>query len=323
MKLLSYFDDFMKDTVNINESRLRDLNDRVDTLYGVLFNDSDYGSIVLDKNPQGSWAHRTIIKPVEGNEFDADFMLVMAEQNGWAPRDYINTVYAILHQNGTYRSKTRKKNRCVRVVYANDCHIDIVPFVSLADGRQVIANYETDEWEETDPDAFTAWMKRQDDIAQGHLRRVIRLTKYLRDHHMNFKRTKSVILTVLLGERVSATHKILDPSYYADLPTAFVHILEDLNAWMPLTLPHLPDPSGANNDFNHRWSQDSYDNLRAKVQTIAAKARAALDSESRDDSLAMWQDLFGEDFKKSAAQRAVAVAPVITAPRTVRSGRDG
>ena len=242
MKLLTYFDDFMKSTVNINDSRLRDLNDRVGTLYGLLSNDSDIGSIVLDKNPQGSWAHRTIIKPVTGNEFDADFMLVMEEQNGWTPRDYIKTVYAALRRHGTYKDKTKKKNRCVRIVYANDCHIDIVPFVVLADGRQVIANHETDEWEETDPDAFTAWLKHQDDIAQGNLRLVIRLTKYLRDHHMHFKRTRSVILTVLLGERVSATKKIFDPGYYADLPTAFVHILEDLSRWMPSTLPHLPRP---------------------------------------------------------------------------------
>ena len=56
MKLLTYFDDFMKSTVNINDSRLRDLNERVGTLHGLLSNDSDIGSIVLDKNPQGSWA---------------------------------------------------------------------------------------------------------------------------------------------------------------------------------------------------------------------------------------------------------------------------
>ena len=200
MKLLSYFDAFLKNTVNINDSRLRDLNDRVNTLYDVLLKDSEIGHLITGKNPQGSWAHRTIIKPIQGNEFDADFLLIMEEQNNWTPRSYINNVYAALRQHGTYKDKTKKKNRCVRVVYANDCHIDIVPFVELADGRKVITNHETDEWEETDPDAFTAWLKRQDDTAQKNLRLVIRLTKYLRDHHMHFKRTKSVILTVVLGE---------------------------------------------------------------------------------------------------------------------------
>ncbi len=330
MKLLPYFDAFMKNTVNINDSRLRDLDERVDTLFGLLSGDSEIGTIVLDKNPQGSWAHETIIKPIEGNEFDADFMLVMEEQSDWKPRDYINSVYTALHQHGTYTDKTKKKNRCVRVVYANDCHVDIVPFVILADGRQVIANHETNQWEETHPDAFTAWLKRQDDIAQRNLRRVIRLTKYLRDHHMNFKRTKSVILTVLLGERVNAINKTYDPKYYADLPTTFVHILEDLSRWMPATLPPLPDPSGANNDFNHRWNQESYDNLRAKVKTIAETARSAIDAQSKDESLKLWKEIFGEDFKEptntNAASTAAAIAAgttTSTKPRTVRSGRDG
>ncbi len=330
MKLSTYFDAFLRETVNINDSRLRDLNDRVETLYGLLSDDSDIGAIVLDKNPQGSWAHRTIIKPIDGNEFDADFMLVMREQSDWTPRDYINCVYATLRKHGTYTDKTKKKNRCVRVVYANDCHIDIVPFLELSDGRQVIANHETNQWEETRPDAFTAWLKDQDTIAQGNLRRVIRLTKYLRDHHMNFKRTKSVILTVLLGERVEAFKKTLDPGYYSDIPTAFVHILEDLSRWMPAVLPHLPDPSGANNDFNHRWNQESYNNLRAKVQAIAKTGRAALEANSVDQSLRLWQEIFGDDFKKPSQTNAASTAATTAAgtsaptkPRTVRTGRDG
>jgi len=94
VKLLTYFDAFMTNTVNINDSRLRDLNSRVETLYGVMCDDDELGPIIIDKDPQGSWAHETIIKPVEGAEFDADFMLVMEEQDDWTPRDYIDKVYA-------------------------------------------------------------------------------------------------------------------------------------------------------------------------------------------------------------------------------------
>lgn len=329
MKLLTYFDAFMKNTVNLNDSRLRDLDSRVEILYAALCAAESLASIILGKDPQGSWAHKTIIKPVNGREFDADFMLIMEEQSGWSPRDYINAVYSAFRQNSTYKDMVVKKNRCVRIVYANDCHIDIVPFVCLSDGRQVIANHETDEWEETDPDAFTAWMKQQDGTAEGNLRRVIRLMKYLRDHHMNFVRTRSVILTVLLGERIEAWKKSIDSGYYSDLPTAFVHILEDLDLWMDAnpSLPPLPDPSGANNDFGHRWNQDSYDNLKSKVKTIAADARAALDADGTDQSLELWQKVFGSEFRKppstvstNAGRSTAAAAPVIA---SVQSGRDG
>lgn len=325
MKLIGYFDAFMNNTVNIDDSRLRDLDHRVETLYDVLCADTELGPFVVGKKPQGSWAHETIIRPVDGNEFDADFMVCITEQDGWTPRQYINAVYGALRRHGTYKDKVKKKNRCVRVVYANECHIDIVPFVELTDGRKVIANHETDEWEETDPDAFTEWMRSQDATAQGNLRRVIRLAKYLRDHHLHFKRSRSVILTILLGERVSPYNKVTKPDYYGDLPTAFVHILEDLDSWMDLrpTLPQLPDPSGANNDFNHRWDQDSYDNLRSKVKQIAEDARAALDAPDVEASHTLWKKVFGDDFKKPKSNTGRSRgAPGLVVP-TVQSGRDG
>ena len=331
MKLKQYFDAFMENTVNINDSRLQDLDDRVKTLYGVLKADDEIGNIVRSKLPQGSWAHKTIIKPVEGNEFDADFLLVMKEQDDWNPRDYINKVYAALRRHGTYKEMTKKKDRCVRVAYANDCHIDIVPFVHLSDGRQVIVNHETDEWEETDPEGFTAWLKQQDEITSRRLRLVIRLMKYLRDHHMHFKRTKSVVLTILLGGVVDPGKKVLDPAYYSDLPTAFVHLLEDLNKWLQARpdLPPLPDPSGAPNDFGHRWDQASYDNLRNKVKQIAEDARKALDEPNNTKSHELWQSVFGKEFKKppsggsSSAAIGGAALTTRTPPPTVRAGRDG
>ena len=332
MKLTNYFDAFMKNTVNINDSRLRDLEARVKTLYEVLKDDDEIGDFVIAKMPQGSWAHKTIIKPIEGNEFDADFLVVMKEQEGWTPRDYLNNVYSALRRHGTYKEMTKKKDRCVRVVYANDCHIDIVPFINLSDGRQVIVNHETDEWEETDPEGFTAWLKQQDDIAGRRLRLAIRLVKYLRDHHMHFKRTRSVVLTILLGGRVDASKKVFDPAYYGDLPTAFVHLLEDLNDWLQAnpTLPPLPDPSGAPNDFGHRWDQDSYDNLRNKVKQIAENSRKALDEPSNTKSHELWQAVFGSDFKKppssgskSATVAGSAAVVTRTPPPTVHAGRDG
>ncbi|MXW61387.1 MAG: hypothetical protein F4Z58_06650 [Acidimicrobiaceae bacterium] len=172
---------------------------------------------------------------------------------------------------------------------------------------------------------------QQDDIAGRRLRLVIRLLKYLRDHRMHFKRTRSVVLTILLGERVDAAKKIFDPAYYGDLPTAFVHLLEDLDDWLqenPI-LPPLPDPSGAPNDFGHRWDQASYDNLRNKVRQIAENARKALDEPNVAKSRELWQVVFGSDFKEppsgnaSSAAVAGATAGAVAPPRTAAAARVG
>lgn len=70
--------------------------------------------------------------------------------------------------------------------YANDCHIDVVPHLILADGQQVVINYADNAFEDTNPQGFTDWMKEKDDLAGGNLRRVIRLMKYLRDFKNTF-----------------------------------------------------------------------------------------------------------------------------------------
>lgn len=309
MRMTASFNAFMTDTVNINKTRLDQLDVSVPAIFDALHADVEIGSIVLDYDPQGSWPHGTIIKPADGVEFDADFLLVMEEQPDWSdsPKTYITEVHAALTRNGTYEDRVEApKCRCVRVVYAGDYHVDVVPFVELSDGRHVIVNGDADEWEDTDPAGFTAWMKAKNDITGGNLKRVIRLLKYLRDHRDNFRHTRSVLLTAMLGERVDSTNKIGDPSYYEDLPTTFYHLITDLNDWLQAnpTKPSIADPSGAADPggnlitFDHRWTEDTYQAFRKKISTIAADTKTAYeDDTSIEHSLELWQQVFGPNFK--------------------------
>ena len=45
------------------------------------------------------------------------------------PRRYIDEVHGALRHSARYRDRVERKNRCVRVHYANLCHVDIVPYV--------------------------------------------------------------------------------------------------------------------------------------------------------------------------------------------------
>ncbi|MCW2904565.1 MAG: hypothetical protein JWO67_6830, partial [Streptosporangiaceae bacterium] len=293
------------------------------------------GPLILGKEPQGSWAHRTIIKPVDGNEFDADFILMMAEQPGWSPARYIDEVYAALARHSVYKSMVlAPKCRCVRVVYAGDFHVDIVPFLDLS-GRQVIVNHDEDEWEDTNPSGFTSWLHEKDTITGDHLREVIRLVKFLRDHGGNFKRTRSVLLTAMLGERVEAANVDADPGYYNDLPTTLLHVVSDLKTWLDAnrTKPSIADPSGATDPqgnpvtFDHRWTETDYQNFRSKMRMIAADIRAAHESTDEGESLELWQKVFGGDFKKPPSSGGRLGGPAggaaVSAGRTVQSGRSG
>lgn len=331
MKLTDYFNVLLKDTVNLGQVKLDSLDSRVEAVYKALKADEQIGHLILGKTPQGSWAHKTIINPVGSNEFDADFMLDMSENPDWAddPKKYIEEVYAALHRHSTYGNMPHsRKCRCVRVVYANSMHLDIVPHLNLADGREVIVNRDDNDWELTDPQGFTDWMKSKDALAKGNLRKVIRLMKYLRDHKNSFTSTRSILLTTLLGEQVTELRTLLDPGYYSDVPTTLLHLVKDLDDWLqarPIK-PSIPDPSGSGITFDHRWEQPTYSYFRDRIHVHAAEIEEAYEEENKERSIELWQDIFGDGFKAPATSSSSAKFPAAApaAASTVgRSGRAG
>jgi hypothetical protein len=303
MKHTDYFKCFLVDTVNLSMFNLDLLGQRVDTIYGVLKDDEDLGRLIKKKVLQGSWPQKTIISPQNGKGFDGDFMVQMVEDPEWALdlKKYGDAIYSVLHSRSPYKDMPHgRKCRCVYVNYANNAmHVDIVPFVIRADGSQWIVNRDDNTWERTNTDGFTAWMKANDKIANGHLREVIRIMKYLRDHKNSFTGTKSILLTTVLGERVEQWRKTVDAGYYADLPTALLHIVSDLDEWLQArpTKPVIMDPSGSGTSFDHRWSQTTYAYFRERIHDHAAEIKAAYDEADFAESVKKWQALFGDGFR--------------------------
>ena len=316
MKLLNYFKDFLDCTVNLNQTRLDLLDQRVQGIVSCLEDDSVIGTLIEDHIPQGSWAHRTIIRPLPGDEFDADFLLLLTEAEDWSanPRVYLNELRAAFRRSSTYRDMVHRKNRCVRVGYAGDCHIDVVPHMRLADGRQVIVNWAEDKFEDTNPEGFTAWMKEKDELANGNLRKIIRLLKFLRDYKNTFT-VPSVILTTLLGERVQAWDA---ENRYRDVPTTLKNVIADLDTWLELhpSMPTIEDPSCPGTTFNHRWDEDDYSNFQEQIAHYSDKITSAYEEADKDKSLALWQEVFGPEFRRSTREAGGDLAKVST--RAVR-----
>jgi hypothetical protein len=327
MKHEGHFKVLLEDTVNLSKFNLDLLDSRTAAIYSALLTDPVLGPYVKAMIPQGSWAHETIIRPAKGREFDADFLLLLAENPEWSqtPKRYIDQVYYALEHHSTYKDMPHhRKCRCVRLVYANSCHVDIVPHLILDGGREVIVNRDEDVWEDTAPEAFTRWMKERDDITTGNLRRVIRLIKYLRDHRGHFEGTRSVILTALLGERVDAVKKMYDSGYYATLPDALLHIVQDLDEWLRAQVgrPTVYDPSGSGLTFDHRWSDESFEHFRDRIQCFAAEMSDAYNEADPETSVKLWQDIFGAGFKAPPPKETSGrFGPVV--PAAPRSGRAG
>jgi len=303
VKHLAAFSAFLRDNVNLNQARLDALDTRVAAIVTCLERDTTFGYRVEGHIPQGSWAHRTIIRPLPGDEFDADILLQVTAEPDWVgdPGEYLRQLRAALQRSTAYNGKVERKNRCVRVHYAGDCHVDIVPCL-VTPGQTSIVNYAESKFESTNPAGFTEWMKTQDRTAQSQLRRVIRLLKYLRDYKGTFS-VPSVILTTMLGERVSTWDA---SSRYSDLPTALMSLMEDLNSYLEAhpVMPYLEDPSCPGTSFNHRWSQAQYETFSRKVGDYLAWITAAYTESDSDKSLAAWQRVFGDAFQRPRSSEA-------------------
>ena len=189
-------------------------------------------------------------------------------------------------------------------------------------------NRDNDEWEDTGPEGFTAWMREKDQIANGNLRKVIRLMKYLRDHKNSFTGTRSVILTTLLGQQVSATTKLFDTGYYNSIPSALLHIVGDLDAWLQArpVKPSIPDPSGSGVTFDHRWDQATYAYFRGRIHVHATEIKDAYDEPGKDASVRKWQAIFGDGFTAPEPKQnsgRFGTAATATASTIGRPGRPG
>lgn len=138
MKLTNYFKSFLEKEVNLNSSRITSLDERTETITSVLKDSDKFKENFIDVIPQGSYAHKTIIKPVQStDEFDADILLYIEEFTEWDAEDYVQELYQFFRDNSTYRDKVSRKTRCVTIDYANDFHIDVVPFMERHGSKYV------------------------------------------------------------------------------------------------------------------------------------------------------------------------------------------
>ncbi len=313
MKFVDDFESFLREEVNLNKGRLETLQERVSAIEGFLEGESTFGPILLELIPAGSWAHRTIIKPVSENDgFDADVLLYVVEQTEWEPKDYVGKLYTAFRGSGTYRDLAHRKTRCVRIDYAGEFHIDVVPYLDQG-GLHYITNRlepeDTGRLEGSNPEAFTAWVDERQRATNGSFIKVVRLLKYLRDFKGTFS-CKSIILTTLLGDQVNEIEAMLAPDRYKDVPSTLTTLLDKLANSLPLSMPAVMDPAGTGENFTDRYKSDwNYENFRRQIKHYAAKVNEAYEEPDREESIKAWQAVFGDEFKPGSLAKVAAISP--------------
>jgi SMODS domain-containing protein/adenylyl/guanylyl cyclase-like protein with sensor domain len=317
VKLITHFDDFLADIVNLNQKRLDTLEKRVATISEFL-RQSDYRPRIRRFSPQGSYAHKTIIKPPGTRDYDADLLVIIDRVDGWSAADYVEKLYSVFRANGTYRDIVSRNTRCVVITYANDFHLDVVPCIQEIDGDKRtfwVCNRLTNKFEQTAPESYNSWLATRNTITTGNsLRKCTRLIKYLRDIKTTFS-IKSILLTTLLGSQVKTLYPESEKKQFSDVPTALRILFGRLDDYLQArpTMPTVVNPVLPSETFNRHWDQDKYTNFRDRIHTYREWIDDAYNEQDRDESIRKWRRVFGENFAaREALEKGAGVAAAAT-----------
>ncbi|GAA4000857.1 nucleotidyltransferase [Hymenobacter fastidiosus] len=122
------------------------------------------GSLQPHAFPQGSFALGTTVRPLHGEEYDLDFIYLLqgARPHLYNQQQIYDFLFQRLKGHGTYAGMVELKKRCVRIIYANEFHLDITPAVSNPVCRQgsiLVPDRKLKIWKPSNPAGYVTWFK--------------------------------------------------------------------------------------------------------------------------------------------------------------------
>ena len=136
---------------------------------------------------QGSYAMKTLLNPIGGNEYDIDDGIYIS---GYGNEDISKwpspvTVHAWIKkavEDRTYAGAI-DKDTCVRVSYSSGYHIDLPAYICSGDNAYLA--HKGKGWFISDPKSFTKWFidkVKNEQVYGEQLRRIVKYLKAWRDY---------------------------------------------------------------------------------------------------------------------------------------------
>lgn len=297
MEHKSYFDDFLKNTVNIEQDRLDSLETSINAMQTHILK-SNYGARVRFFKNQGSLAHGTIIEPLNGHAFDTDIVMVVSENENWEPKKYLIDLRRIFRESGRYSDKASLSDVCVTLTYSGDKKIDVLPILEIEgkSGLLHICHHKHNEFIRSEPIEFTNWLVQRNKLSGGNsFCKVTRLLKYLRDHKQRFT-CPSVLMTTLVGEQITDNDK--GSASFQNVPAALKAIINrlDTSLYWHSFAPRVSNPSFPEENLADLWSDVQFKNFKSKISDYSSWINDAYDEPDHNESLKKWRRLFGDEF---------------------------
>jgi hypothetical protein len=300
-----YFDKFLGDVLPLDTSRVQRISGAWRHLVDVVAGDSEFARYRPEIVAQGSYAAGTAVRPVRpGDEFDVDLVVKLNLPVSLSSTDTLNWIRGRLALDGVFKTRISPHPRCVRISYAGDFHMDVVPArrilmvmpISGVRTTRLKVPDRTGGWRFSDPEGFVRWCDAQNKRTGGDFGRVVRMMKRWRDFSApDHRRVKSIVLTTLLGKSVptwTAPGDSARPD--ADVLLATLRLLNVKLA--PVAgVPYVRNPSMAFENLARTWTRTDFVAFRTELRAAAQLALAARKSSHPSG----WSQLFGPTFPSS------------------------
>lgn len=313
----------MAEAIQLDSTRREKMEDTYHAIENVLDSDEQFfGDIRFELYPQGSVSLGTTVKPIGKNEFDLDIVVhIKADYQDFTPIEVYNQLKRVLLDSGNHKDLVELKNRCVRLNYAGDFHMDILPGIQESnydENRLVVPDRELGDWTSSNPRGFSSWFLSKnnaviqtylekayaqaelppDDFAKKKpLQRSVQLVKMYRDQYFennHSKSTSSIILTTIFAEYYQG-----EDSIFSTIENIINKIKVDISS-REITNQRIVVLNPVNNqeDFSEKWDSDKepelYLEFKKFINHLDIEWQKLKDENGHYQSDSIIKGLFGE-----------------------------
>jgi hypothetical protein len=292
------------------------------------------GSVVAQYRPsmypQGSMRIGTTVKPSGRDEYDLDFVCEFGVPSSTfeSPLQLLKLVVVRLQQNDAYARLLEIKNRCVRLNYANEFHMDILPACpDAANGRSclLVPDRESRWWKPSNPKGYGDWFEQRCELVlavlaerailakadpvpaqeanweKATLKRAVQLLKRWRDIRYQKQPDMapiSMVLTTLAAQTYQGQLSVSE---------ALTDILNGIVALIASSKPriYVLNPANPLEDLSERWDDpEQYAAFVTGMHELHRNWANAVATAGVHNAAKRIEALFGEPVKTAVAKQA-------------------
>jgi hypothetical protein len=288
-----------------------------------------------DIYPQGSMRLGTTIRPWKGEEFDLDIVSQLHGCDGQGPMYLYNLVAGRLRDHGTYRNILELKNRCLRINYAGNFHLDIIPACPNGGESIKVPDRARSVWVPSNPLGYAEWfflqcqysgrLKKAMDARirplpsnvpserKYPLQRAVQLLKRHRDSFFdgNPDAARSILITTLAAQVYEGQES---------LTLALDGIIDGLRSFIASTpgIPQVPNPTNSQENFAAGWNKETYPQFVRYLESVRQHLDRLMEGKGIEGLTQSLGGLVGEPLAKRAVLAEARETEQLRSSRALR-----